>query len=351
MTRRITILVLKYGAGLAVLAWVLSAHWHMAAPDGSDVGLAVMLDRRVRPLPLLAAAAAVVLSLSLTLTRWYILVRAQQLPFTPLSAVRLGLIGYAVSTFLPGSVGGDILKAALIAREQTRRTAAAATVLFDRVVGMTGLYSLAAGAGLVCEFTGVFRDLVPPGAPRAVIGGALTAAAGTVAGLVALWMLLCRFPESWSQALGVRLRRVPRLGAVLAECWGAARLYRTRPGAVAAAWALSVLHHSNLVLTIYLAAVSLAPPADVPPLAAHFLIVPIGSTVQAGAPVPGGVGVAEYGYGLLYEALGAAFAAGVLAALTVRALGWTVAFFGYLVYLVLPRSDYSSSSRSLASTE
>jgi uncharacterized membrane protein YbhN (UPF0104 family) len=333
VSRRILLLVLKYGLGLGVLAWVIARHWHIAAPDGQDVGLAAALDRPIRLLPLLAACLLTVVSLSLTVVRWYLLVRAQQLPFTLTNAFRLGLIGYAVSTFLPGSLGGDLLKAAFIAREQERRTAAVATVLFDRVVGMSGLYSLAAVIGLLFAVTGLLAEFVPDEASRALIGGALTLSGALAAGLFALWLALRYLPESWSEAVVVRVSRIPKAGPLFVELWRAAWMYRDRGRTVGVAWLLSLANHASGTLTVYLAALTLVPPDDIPPLAAHYLIVPIGNTVQASFPAPGGVGGGEFTFGFLYQCLGAPFAAGVLAALVTRAITWAVGFAGYLVYL------------------
>ena len=41
------------------------------------------------------------MSILLTFTRWFLLVQAQELPFTLMNAIRLGTIGYYFNTFLP----------------------------------------------------------------------------------------------------------------------------------------------------------------------------------------------------------------------------------------------------------
>jgi len=46
-----------------------------------------------------------------------------------------------------------------------------------------------------------------------------------------------------------------------------------------------------------------------PTLAQHFLIVPIGLVIQAMPFFPGGAGIGELGFGLLYEWLGCSEAA------------------------------------------
>src|SRR5439155_7274092 len=72
---------------------------------------------------------------------------AQDLPFTVTDSIRLGLVGFFFNTFLPGSVGGDLIKAWYIAGEQSRRTVAVSTVLIDRVLGLWALAALVALLG------------------------------------------------------------------------------------------------------------------------------------------------------------------------------------------------------------
>ena len=58
------------------------------------------------------------------------------------------LIGLFFNTTMPGAVGGDIIKAVYIIREQSKqgKTAAMLTVLLDRVVGLAALFVMAAVA-------------------------------------------------------------------------------------------------------------------------------------------------------------------------------------------------------------
>ena len=108
----------KYGLGFAGLAYVL---W-------SNPGLRDIEYGNVQLQPLALACSIFFLSLLLSFARWFVLVRALDLPFTPFNALRLGLLGFFWSTFFPGSVGGDVVKAYSISREQKRRSVAVATV-------------------------------------------------------------------------------------------------------------------------------------------------------------------------------------------------------------------------------
>ena len=116
----------KYAVGLALLAGVVYANWDR--PPGA--GLKVALARPIQWLPLAAAGLLLGTAALLTFYRWWMLVRALGLEFALGNAFRLGLVGFFFNTLLPGGVGGDIVKAVGIAREQTRR----ALAIVDRLV-------------------------------------------------------------------------------------------------------------------------------------------------------------------------------------------------------------------------
>src|SRR5205823_4926165 len=146
VTRRTVGTVTKYALGLGLLAFVIWRTWSF--PEGSGkIGIAQALQRPLQVMPLLLAASTGLVALLLTFVRWYVLVRAQDLPFTVTDSIRLGFVGFFFNNFLPGSVGGDLVKAWYIAGEQSRRTVAVSTVLIDRVLGLWALAALVAILG------------------------------------------------------------------------------------------------------------------------------------------------------------------------------------------------------------
>ncbi len=48
---------------------------------------------------------------------------------------------------IPGAVGGDLIKAAYLVRMQIKKTQAIASMVIDRILGLLGLFILAAIAG------------------------------------------------------------------------------------------------------------------------------------------------------------------------------------------------------------
>jgi uncharacterized membrane protein YbhN (UPF0104 family) len=257
------------------------------------------------------------------------------LDFRLADGVRLGLVGYFFNTFLPGSVGGDIVKAWHIAREQNRRAVAVATVLFDRAVGLWGLVWLVALCGGV--FWAVGDEHVRDNAGlRAIVRGSWIVSATTLAG----WMLLGLLSDRRAHRFAGRLGLIPKAGHALAECWRAVWLYRRHRWAVAAALVLSLGTHGATVLMFHFAAQAFVSPSDltqIPTLAEHALIVPVGMAIQAFFPAPGGVGGGEWSFGKLYRLVGKPESFGVLASLAQRSLGWVLGLAGYLIYLRMRR--------------
>jgi uncharacterized membrane protein YbhN (UPF0104 family) len=323
----------KYGLGIGLLAYVVWTNWSFPQEDGRDLGLVGAFDQPWNMNALLLAGGIYLAGVLLTFVRWYILVRAQGLPFTLVNAFRLGLIGFALSTFLPGSVGGDIIKAAQIAREQSRRTVAVATVLLDRFMGLCSLVWLVALVGAVFWGTGYLHETASTEVAAATLETIVLGAWALVAASLAFWFLLGVLPPRRSERFAGWLERIPKVGKALAEFWRAVWMYRLQGRSILVALILGVAGHIGFVLTFYFSALTLTPADQIPSVEAHFLIVPVGMAIQAGFPSPGGVGGGEYGFGTLYRLLGFLFAAGVLGSLIQRVITWVLGFGGYVVYL------------------
>jgi uncharacterized protein (TIRG00374 family) len=321
---RIVIDICKYLVGFGLLGFVVWRNWAPASGNG----LVNLWQRQIHWGALALAGGLCAIAVLLTFVRWFLLVRAQDLPFTLGAALRLGLVGYYYNTLLPGSVGGDLVKAAGIARAQDRRTVAVATVIIDRVVGLWALVWLVVILGSGFWAAGL---VVGPGQAtcRMII---LTAGAILGASLVT-WFLLGLLPSRRADIFAGRLERIPKIGHSLAEAWRAVWMYRVRGHSIWIALALAVVGHVGFVLTLFFAARALWQPSEMPSIAENFLIIPIGMAVQAGIPTPGGVGGGEIFFGLLYSWIGYPRENGELMTLVYRLVTWVLGFAGYLVYL------------------
>jgi len=313
-----------------------------AQQEQATPGLVETFSRPIDFAPFVLACVLWVICLFITFFRWYLLVRAQDLPFTIRNAIRLGLVSYYFNSILPGSVGGDILKAVAVAREQSRRTVAIATIVIDRVIGLWALAWLVALAG------GIFWVL---GNPYLVGNEALKMIVRLTAGLVLIsaivWSAMGLFSEARSESIARRLERVPKVGGPLAELWRACWLYRRKKTAVAAALGMTLVGHCGWVFIFHLCVQSF-PDIDSATLPEHVLIVPVGMTAQALFPLPGGVGGGEAAYGWLYTLLGKSAIGGILGCLVQRVVAWGIGFIGYIVYTRMPPAERLQATSAAA---
>lgn len=343
MKKQILILLLKYGLGIGVLVWLIWSNWHLER-DGREEGLSAIVDKPFNIPFLLLSFVFCLAGLLLTFVRWFVLVRAQDLPFDLGNAIRLGFIGSFMNTFLPGSVGGDIVKAAFIAREQTRRTVAVSTVLVDRLIGLCGLFWIAAILGGVFWSTGQLPELARTETATTLLETILWGAGILTAASIVVWAIMGFLPVRWIEVFGNWLSRLPKIGGTLRELWNAVWMYRRKSASVALAMALAMVGHLCFFMTFYSASRTVSTPEEVPALRAHFLLVPVGATIEAGFPAPGGMGGGEFGFGLLYEAMDYQRSNGVWASLMRRTVMSLLAFLGYLLFLRSPSRRVSTTN-------
>lgn len=318
---------LKYGVGFGLLGYVIYKYW---GPQNGGPGVGQLLQGPIAFEWLALAGLLMATAAALQIYRWYLLVRALDLPFTVRDAYRLSFVGIYYNTFFPGSVGGDLLKAYFIAHAHPeRKTRAVASVIADRALGLFGLILFVAVTGSVAWASGD---------PR-INGNAdlqwIVKFAAWVAGGSVLAFLLLGFVLHREEIFAGRLRRIPKLGNSLAEAWFAVCEYRRRPKVVVLGVLLSAVSHFALVFALHSAS-RVFPPANPDELATvseHMVIAPIGFIAQALPVSPGGVGVGEAVFAWLYKLCDRPESRGMIARLSLRLVEWLIGLSGYLVYL------------------
>ncbi len=222
--------------------------------------------------------------------RWRLLLTVHQVRISVGQAIQLTFLGVFYNNFMPGSVGGDILKAWYIGQHTPKgnRLEAAVTVLVDRVVGLMSIALVGAIASL---FVG--RELAFHGVQlRWFIWGLL--------GLMIAGIILFLSRRVRRALLVARiLRRLP-LADSLRRIDEAIQLYRGHGGVMLAALLLTVFLQGASVGSVWMLAQGL-----------HFeqvrfvqvlIIMPIIWTISSAIPVPGGLGITEglviYGFAM-----------------------------------------------------
>lgn len=298
--------------GLQLIATVIAFAYVM-----SLVSMRALFAALVRvPFPIFVAAALLtILALMIGALRWWLLFRAFGAPRPPqfLPLCRYYLVGFFYNTYLPGGVGGDLVRA-LASRAawgaEHAATAGIATVFVDRVLGLAGLLGLVSLVSLVHPLP-ILGSAVVPGV-LGLCGAGLCLLALSSAG----W-LAPRVPE-W---LGRVLLRLPT-----AQRW--------LP--LMAAAALSLVTQLLPALCGHLLLSALAPEAR---LLDSLAIVPVAAAAAFLPITVSGAGVREALFVKLYASVGIPASAALAASLLLWCSQASVAAVGGLHALWHPLAD------------
>jgi hypothetical protein len=314
----LTVLQLALAALLLALLFTRIPWADEIAPGGARVpGLRSQLARISAGSFLLATGLACAWTLAMSV-RWRLLTGVLGLSLTLGRAVRLNLAGHAASQVLLGSVGGDLLRGALVAQggaSLAGRTQLVFAMIMDRLIGLAALLAI-----------GVAAASAEPWA-RAEFGLWLGIALAAL--LVSLWIAFRLGAGAGTADDASALRRMAHsVRAALVS-------YRSHPGALAAAFLLSLVSHLALMLAV--ASIGRSLGIEVP-LSRYLVLQPIIESVQAIPISPGGWGVAETLFVGLYGRAGVDATAALSLALGARAVRLTQALLGVLALIPTSRA-------------
>lgn len=313
--KRYLIATLKLGLPAALFTYLL---WSV---DPADYRAFWTQPKRWHLLAL--AQLTALLAVMISFLRWRLLVRAFDIPFSLTECMRLGFLGYLLNFISFGSVGGDLFKAILVARDKPqRRPEAVASVLLDRALGLLGLVLLAWLS---------LRLLAPTQLSPLLVG--IRRAAGFFALFSIAALVGTIYAGRWFERLLFRLRMLPWLGETLVRMARAVRLLRDQPGTIAVMLGASVLIHGLLSLTVYL--VSHGAYVAAPSLLEHLMVVPPGMAAGALPLAPGGIGLQEGALAGLFQQLPVLPEnfSGMLVATVYRLITISIAGIGVVVYV------------------
>lgn len=273
--------VLRALLGFAVAAWII--HAIMNAP-GVDV---VAAFRGSNKRMLVAAVLAYAIGYPLMIVRWRMLLQVQGLHLSPQTMLRLVLIGNFFNLVVPGAVGGDVAKAAVLAGQTPgKRVEALLTIFVDRVLGAVGLLVLAA-----LSVAGSYSFLRQAD-PRLGVAALAFGLFGLLS-ICGLWALVWR--DRWAHlALAQAARRfvekvIPLHVTTLARrAVHALDLYRDTPGVLLGGALLSVCVHAVATLVVILLARALG--ENHVGIAHYLLAVQVANGIAMVPLTPGGLG-------------------------------------------------------------
>jgi glycosyltransferase 2 family protein len=271
---------------------------------------------RVRALP----AGFVVLALlfylgcqAVSTLRWRLLLSAVGVSVPYWRLFELYMIGMFANNFLPGAVGGDVVKAVGLYRDRHRGDVATASIIVERYLGVVGL----AVIGVVA---GTWASVEAAGDPIIVITTLGTAVATASMALALWWAPLTKAVRS---AVDRILSGKPRF--LIHSLLDAIRLYWDQKPALVSALLLAIAIQGAIAFYYYLTAQIVG--AELPML--YLLSFLPFLTMISMLPISvGGLGVREAGMVFLFDRVGVPIADVLAVSLIVHALNTLLSMGG-----------------------
>lgn len=269
--------VAKLVFALALLVWMVK----------SDIlNLKVLSELLTHPVFVVAFFLITGLGLFINHYRWYLLLRAQGIDRGVAETAPLTLIGLFFNYAIPGSVGGDLVKAYYIAQDEpTKRLRAVFTVLMDRLVG---LFAMLLVATVVMLFE-IERISATPALKPIVISLLLI-----VFGFIVAFTVLFFVPnvQDWIPASFKQISLIKKLFDTLLS-------YRDCKSILLKTVLISIVGQAWFILGFYYIALTMG--EGHVPIGAFFFVVPVALAISSVPLAPAGIGVGQLAFLFLFQ--------------------------------------------------
>ncbi len=278
-TKKILLLIVKLAIAVALLCWVLrTVDWAQFRETISQASIPMML----------VALLGFFLSLvTIAIRLWYLL-RVQEIPIGLWEIIRLTFLGQFFNAVVPGTVGGDLVKAFYAAKHTPHKGAALVTVFIDRLMGLTELAML---AGVMLSMVVATRQMEFSQLHRAAI--ACVAALGAVT-----MLMVFLFSRRFRQVFGLE-KAYSKLSFAhhFESAAAAAHKFRKHKSALVAALGMSLVAHSLWIVGVIFIGKGLGIAAQ---WHHYFVFIPLIYIIGAVPITPGAVGLVESLYAMFF---------------------------------------------------
>lgn len=249
-----------------------------------ETGLVPMTADAFNTHPLYLVLAVIVMPITFVITsiRWHWLLRLLDIRIALGRVYVINMVGAFYNTFMPGSTGGDLLKAYYVAKQTPHRTRAVMTVIVDRILGLLALVILGGSMAAVQYFSATHHDEATRKCGQVALGSLLIVAGA----LFGAFVFFLRKPLRLDRIID----RLPMQRQVV-KATEALEIYRRHPIAMLSAILMTLPVHGTVVLSAMFAGLAFGLPMDP---RYYWVAVPV--IVLAGAvPIsPQGAGVMEF---------------------------------------------------------
>lgn len=230
---------------------------------------------------LICGAMGFLIAVLIVAVRWWMLLKMQQIHLTLRETIRLTFLGQFFNIVVPGTVGGDLVKAYYASKHTSRKAVVLVTIFLDRVLGLAELTLIAAVMIAVAWMMKLGNIRLP------------AMACGVIFVLTATAMALLFSPRLRKLLHLQKLYQRLPIAHHFAAAAGAANLYRRQPLGLLKAVGVTLISHSFWIGGIVLVGESLNLNIG---WYVYFLNIPLIYIIGSVPLAPGGVGWVEQLY-------------------------------------------------------
>jgi uncharacterized protein (TIRG00374 family) len=315
-------IVLQLGLIVGIFGFLF---WNAAtATDAEGKNIFTVLCEQPKRWHFLAVAFAIQLfGVSLTFIRWRWLLRTLGLECSRRDAFRLGFLGLMLNLAPLGIVGGDAIKAVLIAQKNPDyKSQAVASVLIDRLLGL--LVMFICGSILIC-YTGFYTQTGVFAKTFTHIVFALTAMGILGLGIV----FLPFFAKGHFERL---LEKIPLCGNLASKLVRSLLLYRNHKRCLVQSGFITIVVHFSFGISLYWVAIALFPAA--PHWVEHMMMHNVANITSM---IPLVAGPYEFTLEQFYQLFAMSVGMGLIVSLMFRVITICVAVVGIAYYVAAKR--------------
>jgi uncharacterized protein (TIRG00374 family) len=298
--------------GFVTAAIVAVGIWICGKESESGIRRYVILGQsfaKMGPWFFAGIVAAFIASQAILASRWWLLLRTQGIHIEIWAAIRLHFLGLFYNNAMPGSIGGDLIRAWYVTKHTEKKFEAVLSIFVDRFIGLLSSLMMAA----FCYF--ILLRGVTLGSSQKTASGILK---WVVIASVVLLCLIAVLPAGRKL-----LARAYQHGLTFAKKFAqAAVLYGSKPLTILAAFGLTFLLQSMVITGFWLIGRQIGIEAGAK---YYFVFFPLTWGLGAIPVSVGGAGIVEGGLAVLFvEIAGVAKVPALAIALCQRAV-WIVA--------------------------
>ena len=253
--------------------------------------------------------------------RWKLLLKGANLHLSFSKAIELQLTGFFFNTVMPGAVGGDLVKAGYVIKENKDKSKSAVfmTIFLDRLIGMSGIFFI----GVIFSLFNLENILTNPSL-KMIFFSMLFLITG-IAVFFTLALINYKKSDPFEKLFSMN---IPGFSLLL-NIYNSIRNYRNHKSELIMAFFTSLLLQSGALITFYTVSKYTLNPAL--PISTIATIFPIGFFTVALPIAPGGLGVGHVAFEELIKLSGSEGGANAFNIYTLTLMFFNL--FGCIPYL------------------